>query len=608
MLGGLLMVLYFISGLILAIFLIIALDYVFHRCGYQIRPLLTLSIISVFLGGALSGIVLNRGSILIFTMDRKEMIPRNIKAFICALVASLAIYLILFVIFAWKSKKQTLIWDSVYRHRFYFFCGGLSLLYLYLLLRYSSIRSLWWDDMCQLGMNWHVGSISELFQNNLSGDNMPPLYHLFAALWLRVAPYGTFWLKLPSEIAVAAGVYVCGLCGNHLKGARLGLLTSLFAILNINLINFGAYVFRSYGFYFLFAALTVYAYIRRLKQGYQASWGSIVLFGISMLLLSYTHYFGILLCGSLFLGDLFLWIFKKARIRTCLSYALAAAGFLPWGIYALPYILARTQSFWPEPPTLKSLKTTLEFLSGDKLILIFIAVIITMLGLFLFHIWKKQLSFENHFPWVIQLWSLLFVIGCVYIYSAYLKPTASAYVDRYFFCLLPSMFLLLAWGIDKIFKGVSSLSQRKDKVFPYVFSGLIVLTAIYSIYPKTLSHLTSSDHNRYEQYALWLDSHVDVYETGTAFVFAQESGTVKYAMKGWQYYLTRDGDRPLVQTLEPNDLDKDSLEKYNTLYFFEVHTHNMSECKYDLLEKNGFTNSANYPDLNLKVYTRTVDS
>lgn len=128
-----------------------------------------------------------------------------------------------------------------------------------------------------------------------------------------------------------------------------------------------------------------------------------------------------------------------------------------------------------------------------------------MLGLFLFHIWKKQLSFENHFPWVIQLWSLLFVIGCVYIYSAYLKPTASAYVDRYFFCLLPSMFLLLAWGIDKIFKGVSSLSQRKDKVFPYVFSGLIVLTAIYSIYPKTLSHLTSSDHNRYEQYALWLE-------------------------------------------------------------------------------------------------------
>ena len=85
--------------------------------------------------------------------------------------------------------------------------------------------------MCQLGMNWHVGSISELFQNNLSGDNMPPLYHLFAALWLRVAPYGTFWLKLPSEIAVAAGVYVCGLCGNHLKGARLGLLTSLFACL-----------------------------------------------------------------------------------------------------------------------------------------------------------------------------------------------------------------------------------------------------------------------------------------------------------------------------------------------------------------------------------------
>lgn len=231
------------------------------------------------------------------------------------------------------------------------------------------------------------------------------------------------------------------------------------------------------------------------KAGISGFVGSIVLFGISMLLLSYTHYFGILLCGSLFLGDLFLWIFKKARIRTCLSYALAAAGFLPWGIYALPYILARTQSFWPEPPTLKSLKTTLEFLSGDKLILIFIAVIITMLGLFLFHIWKKQLSFENHFPWVIQLWSLLFVIGCVYIYSAYLKPTASAYVDRYFFCLLPSMFLLLAWGIDKIFKGVSSLSQRKDKVFPYVFSGLIVLTAIYSIYPKTLSHLTSSDHN-----------------------------------------------------------------------------------------------------------------
>ncbi len=566
--------------------------------------LLGLSGISALAGVAGYLVANQRGSVLVFTIDLKEWLPAGIKAAALTAGAFIAVYVCVFLLLSYLHRKQAPVWNYLFRHRLYVICGALSLMSLALMIRYSGVRSLWWDDLCQIGMDWQVSSFHQLVENNLQGDNMPLLYHIIATLWLRIAPYGTIWLKLPSEIAVALGIYFCGLAGNCMRGVRFGILTSFFASISVFLVQWGGYAFRSYGFFFLFSAVTLYLYARRFNNRGKETIANILLFGTAMLLMAYTHYFGILLCGALFLGDLLLWIRKKIRLRCVFSYLLAGAGFLPWGLYVLPYISQRMAAFWPATPTGKTVKATLKtFFQVDSLAVI-VAIVLAMVVIAIMYLRQKRAYLENQYITVLPVWCIAFVIGITYLYSAYISPTGSAYVDRYFCCILPCVYMLLAWGTEQLLAGISRLPLKEHRVFPVVLTACLAFTFVKSTYIDTIGKMYSSGGQRFEQSAAWLTQQDDLYTPKTLVSITFDSpNTAPNAVKGWDYYLSRGGEAPLVKPVSSDFFSEESLQPYDTLYLLYAHG-DMSEDRYRLLEKCGFALEANHPEIDIKVYVR----
>ena len=88
----------------------------------------------------------------------------------------------------------------------------MTVLSLIVMLRYAGVTSLWFDDLATIRIvdnNLSLGKNLDFIRGDAISN--PPLFYLFAAFWLRVAPYGTLFIKLPSILFSAAGMFFCGI-------------------------------------------------------------------------------------------------------------------------------------------------------------------------------------------------------------------------------------------------------------------------------------------------------------------------------------------------------------------------------------------------------------
>lgn len=498
----------------------------------------------------------------------------------------------------WRGSRDVI---PLSERRTYLLCGAVASAAFLLMVYYSSVSSLWFDDLAQIFMTRGVRSVSELIANNLDGDNMPPLYHFFTALWLRISPYGTAWLRLPSEIAVAIGIFLCGLAGYRLGGSATGLFACFFAATSGPLILDCAYAFRPYGFYFLFSAFAMYSHIVRVDHLGKETRTGIVRYGIALTLLVYTHYFGILLCAALFVGDLVLWVKRQVKASCFLSYGLAGIAFLPWAIAALPHLAETARRFWPEPPTARSVPYTVMHLFGERLFPFAVAVVASMIVHSISHVRGGQMFSKVHRAWLLMLWAMLFVIGITYVYSAHVNPGGSVYVDRYFYCLLPSVFLLLAWGADQLSRAIVSIPARAVRTLPVLLAAATALFLAYDVYHNTVGRSRSRPLQQYEEAAAWLCDRSDIHDPGILVVSTWPRERLDLNA-GWDYYLTHDGARPGIARISSSDLTEARIKDATVIYLFKAHR-DMAGERYRILDA-GFECAAEYPEVSMRVYAR----
>ena len=96
---------------------------------------------------------------------------------------------------------------------------------------------------------------------------------------------------------------------------------------------------------------------------------SLLLFAVSIILLAYTHYYGVILCFCIFWYDT--WIsLKNKNYRYITSYILAGVLYLPWVL--LIFYNNERFSIWPPVPKIKDLVNVIFFLLGNNQIFIFV--------------------------------------------------------------------------------------------------------------------------------------------------------------------------------------------------------------------------------------------
>ncbi|MCZ7590371.1 MAG: glycosyltransferase family 39 protein [Gaiella sp.] len=171
------------------------------------------------------------------------------------------------------------------------------------------------DEIASLALvSRPVGAFASDF---VSSQSAGMLFH--AVLWPIVALGGvsSFWLRLPSLLAFAGAIAVCGLVGARLGGRAVGLCAALFlSVCPFAILH--AQDARMYSFALLFSLLAFWALLRSLETPTGARWAT---YAATVAATGYSHEFALLTVVAhvpLVLAD--------TRATTRKQFALALVG------------------------------------------------------------------------------------------------------------------------------------------------------------------------------------------------------------------------------------------------------------------------------------------
>jgi len=410
---------------------------------------------------------------------------------------------------------------------------------------------LWLDELITILLVERNVGISENFNRILSdADSSPPGFYAFAYIWYRIAPYGTFWLKLPSVLFVTAGTYMCGLIATKLKGEKAAILATLLSATSFFLFAEAANTFRSYGLFYLLSTLMIWFYIKRTEESNERIY-DIFMYGLIMTLLAYTHYFGCFIIGIFFICDIYLIIRKKASYKIIFSYLLTGFLYLPLLLYVAPIIYAWQGTQIYSIPTYQTLQNNvMAFFSNSKILLIsFIFASIYMYAKGFFIDKHKLISSQNRYICTVISASAVSLITFIFIYCRHIGLDGQLFWTRYFVGILPMLLIISAIGLDLLYEIFI------NKAFPVVFT-LLALSLGISAFFNINAH-SHAKPEPWEQAIEWIYSQDEAHAPDSYLLSNPELVT---------YYLTHGGRRTGMPVITEWQIINEKEGSWNRLY------------------------------------------
>jgi hypothetical protein len=466
--------------------------------------------------------------------------------------------------------------------RFYRIVSICALIFMSIfMVAFASSQSFWLDELGAIRAvsNKNIMDILniELLQN--SPYNLP-LQTLIVALFYHIMPYGEVWLLIPSIILVIAGIAILSKIGKLLGGEDLGFFTLCIAVTSSILITQGGWEIRPYALTFCFSSLTLLTYIKRMRH---ETHKTIVLYGISLLLLLYSHWFGSILALFYAFTDLYLWIKKRIRLHCIGSYILAGVFFVPWFVLMLRYHTVDLGTYWGSPPRIFEPILTVAYLLSNTIgycLLFGIGWVLILIG------WMRRLKKpqEHNTPniWFYVSIAIVWTILPVFIYSKWINPGGSNYVDRYFFVILPHVIVITGYAFSTIWNMPHTAKQGLH-YFRRGILVLVLLSAGYGAYHKSFTFI----HTLWEPYrevAEYLSEDEGIYADDALVLASSGSGWVEYYFRKRGYPIPAhvavggtNRSPPLRLFIKdgayinPVSLDAEHITAYTRLYLFEVH-------------------------------------
>ncbi len=419
------------------------------------------------------------------------------------------------------------------------------------MVHYSG-KSLWGDSIGTIFIASPVRSLLETLKIDVTQDVfVAPIFYLVANVWLKIAPYGTMWVKLLCEIFICAGIIITSLSASQIFGKWEGIFTCLYLCVCSYLITQGAYEFRCYALWFVFTAMLVMSHEKKIKD---PTPGNLLLFGIIAVLTCYTHFNGVLFFFTMFLWDLFLWLRRKISIRHISSYLIWGLLFFPYLVYAYFHATEMTEGFWPKPSAADFLQIDTQLLIEPLLYGIFWVSVLWGI----FKVFKGKSEKTAFILWLVAGYKTV-----NFIYSN-LNRGYSMWIPRYFFCQITVMMILCGCFTADICRRSFSKGSRIIKIICcmavcccFIFLEILYVRDLRAHrYPEVI-------HQPFEQAAEVLRQQDDFWNEDTAFYYSA------YNIEAWQYYLAHGDMTPGLLNLLPMDLNAD-IDRYQVIYVCEL--------------------------------------
>lgn len=160
-----------------------------------------------------------------------------------------------------------------------------------LILRLISINQSFWLDEATSATVVRDLSFADIFTKFLPNDFHPPLYYLLLKLWVTGWGVSEISTRLLSVMCGLLTVYFVYLIATKISSKRVGVLASIL------LVTSGLHIYysqeaRMYSMTTFFAVLSVYYFLKIIKEGGVGDW---LIFSLSLLLIASTDYVAILI-------------------------------------------------------------------------------------------------------------------------------------------------------------------------------------------------------------------------------------------------------------------------------------------------------------------------
>lgn len=307
-------------------------------------------------------------------------------------------------------------------------------------------RLLWYDELFTVLIARLPNLTTILDGLNHADNNMPAPYFLLVHFFLKLFPRAEIAARLPSALAVALGLLVTYDCARRLTDGLHGLMAAAF--LTCTLLPYYAYEARSYGIYFLFAALALWIWCHTPRESRRSAVGfGLVIFGGVLF-----HYYIVLCLVPFAVGEAIEW---RPTLPKLLPSPKLLAGAV--GTAAAVAVLARqifgakqySAVFWSKP-TLYGLRGVFSEFFPDGLFLLALVMI-----------WIASSSPRRNEPATPMQpaervgWFFLLIPFAGYVLALLVT---NAFVPRYFIGMLPGVAIAFACWLHRHFADARRVS------------------------------------------------------------------------------------------------------------------------------------------------------
>ena len=452
------------------------------------------------------------------------------------------------------------------------FSFALILIQLLFSLRFMGRQYLSLDEVSQIGFIVKKNPWGSIFNYYTTSEvtNLP-FFPMLAALWYRIVPYGEGWLRLLTVILTTMSLVAMVMAARKLGSKRTGAIMALFACISSFIMHKCGITFRCHALWLLFTSLTLCLYIARFrepKKGFTRS--RLLLLGLSMALLVYCHYFGLLTVLYLAAADLILICLKKLKAYALLSYICAGACFLPWGLIVISKRTMDLGSFWPKTPTFASIPQALRriFSNDEAVFVLWLIALIVIVLESIRALLRRQMDFSlGYLKLILALMPALFVIGD-YFYSAHINTRAGIFVLRYFLSVVPAGLLIVSLYAEK---AVELFSKGFKLDLELVTMSFFIFVLLYLGIPnfyEVKTEVTAPFDNTYGNVRDIIENDGHEYDESTLIMInanrANADGFEEYYLE----YGGRSRDVNVVSNEDPDIGTK--LEGANLVYIYQV--------------------------------------
>jgi len=302
----------------------------------------------------------------------------------------------------------------------------LAAFYLATSLYIASHLLFWIDEVVTVRVAWLPRWVTIWTALGHAADSLPPIYYLIVRGFGNLFGHNEVAARLPSALAMAAGLLITFDCARRLTDGLNGLIA--LSILPCSFLPYYGYEARPYALYFMFSALALWVWTCTRADRKSSA----ILFGVVLALAVMVHYYAVLILVPYALWELFRWRPWQPPSAKLIAGLLGAV--VP-AVLLSPLILSFGHRFGADfyaPPSFVGLRGFYSALFPDGMFLLAMAMIWTLLAA------NQDDRVEPEPMRQGELIGWLFL--CIPLVGFILaRLETNAFVARYFICVLPGI-------------------------------------------------------------------------------------------------------------------------------------------------------------------------